>query len=162
MPARITVDARPGQTYDGTVRRIAPMPDAQSIWLNPDLTVYSTQIEVDARNLRTGMSCRAEIIVDELSDVLYVPVQSVIRYGGSHYAYVPTPRGPQPRRVEIGLDNNRVVHIRSGLEEGETVLLAPPIYDRIDDEDDQEDPMEEELIGESDAVDDALHTEARR
>ena len=167
MPARITVDARPGQSYQGTVRRIAPMPDAQSVWLNPDLTVYSTQIEVDARNLRTGMSCRAEIIVDELSDVLYVPVQSVIRNGDSHYVYVSTARGPQPRRVEIGLDNNRVVHIRSGLAEGETVLLAPPIHERIDEDgidetDEEEDPREEELIGGIDAEADALHTDARR
>ncbi|TVR46578.1 MAG: efflux RND transporter periplasmic adaptor subunit [Puniceicoccaceae bacterium] len=134
MPARITVDARPGRVFNGVVRRIAPMPDAQSIWLNPDLTVYNTQIEVDARDLRTGMSCRAEIIVDELTDVLYVPVQSVIRYGGNHYAYVVTARGARPRRVEIGMDNNRVVHIRSGLQEGDRVLLAPPLHERLDGE----------------------------
>ncbi len=134
MPARVTVDARPGRVYEGTVRRIAPMPDAQSIWLNPDLTVYNTHIEVDANDLRTGMSCRAEIVVDELEDVLYVPLQSVIRYDGRHYAYVLTPRGPQPRRVEIGLDNNRVVHVRSGLDEGEVVLLAPPLHERLEGE----------------------------
>ena len=32
-----------------------------------------------------------------------------------------------PRPVEIGLDNNRMVHIISGLEQGELVLLAPPL-----------------------------------
>ncbi len=151
MPARITVDARPGRVYEGVVRRIAPMPDAQSIWLNPDLTVYSTQIEVDARDLRTGMSCRAEIIVEELSDVLYVPIQSVIRYAGQHFVYVQTPGGPQPRRVEIGLDNNRVVHIRSGVEEGEVVLLAPPLHDRIDHGDEETETQMEELIGSAEA-----------
>ncbi len=134
MPARITVDARPGQIYSGTVRRISPMPDAQSIWLNPDLTVYSTQVEVDAANLRTGMSCQVDIIVEELSDVVYVPLQSVIRYDRRYFVYVVTPRGPEPRRVEIGLDNNRVVHIREGLEAGEIVLLAPPIFERIEEE----------------------------
>ncbi len=158
MPARVTVDARPGRVYEGVVRRIAPMPDAQSIWLNPDLTVYSTQIEVDARDLRTGMSCRAEIIVEELTDVLYVPIQSVIRYGGLHYAYVQTPSGPRPRRVEIGLDNNRVVHIRSGLEEGEIVLLAPPLHDRIDAEEDENETPIEDLIGSTEGDDD-LRTE---
>ena len=159
MPARITVDARPGRVYKGVVRRIAPMPDAQSIWLNPDLTVYSTQIEVDARDLRTGMSCRAEIIVEELSDVLYIPIQSVIRNGGHHYAYVQTPSGPRPRRVEIGLDNNRVVHIRSGLEEGEIVLLAPPLHDRIDDKEDDIETPADELIGTAGTEDD-LRTDA--
>ncbi|MCC5847323.1 MAG: efflux RND transporter periplasmic adaptor subunit [Verrucomicrobia bacterium] len=131
MPARITVDARPGQSFAGRVRRIAPMPDAQSIWLNPDLTVYSTLIDVDADNLRTGMSARAEIIIQELEDVLYIPIQSVVRHNGSYYAYVLDSRGvPRAREVQIGLDNNVVVHIREGLEVGEKILLAPPLSDR--------------------------------
>jgi HlyD family secretion protein len=142
MPARVTVDARPGQTYSGTVRRIAPMPDAQSIWLNPDLTVYSTQVEVNANDLRTGMSCQVDIIIEELEDVVYVPLQSVVGYDNRHYVYVVTPRGPVPRRVRIGLDNNRVVHIREGLESGEIVLLAPPIFERMDEEDGVEEPGE--------------------
>jgi HlyD family secretion protein len=133
MLVRVRVDARPGQVFQGQVRRIAPMPDAQSIWLNPDLTVYSTSISVEASNLRTGMSCQVEILVDELSDVLYVPVQSVVRMGNQHRVYIPGARGGlQAREVEIGYDNNRVVHIRSGLEAGERVALAPPLPDTYD------------------------------
>ncbi len=133
MPARIRVDARPGQIFHGLVRRIAPMPDAQSIWLNPDLTVYSTEIAVDASNLRTGMSCQVEIIVEELTDVLYVPVQSVVRQGNGHVVFVPGERGGlEARSVEIGYDNHRVVHIRAGLEAGERVALAPPLPDGMD------------------------------
>ncbi|MEX2382637.1 MAG: hypothetical protein WD490_09670 [Opitutales bacterium] len=136
MPAIVRVDARRGSVFEGAVRRIAPMPDAQSIWLNPDLTVYETQIEVNAgsRELRTGMSCQVEIIVDELVDIVYVPLESVTRYGDRHYVYVTTPQGPQARRVEIGMDNNRVVHIKEGIEAGEIVLLAPPIHDRMEEE----------------------------
>lgn len=144
MAARITVDARPGSEFTGTVRRIAPMPDAQSIWLNPDLTVYSTQVEVDADagDLRTGMSCQVEIIIQELEDVVFAPLQSVVRYGRRHFVYVIPERGaPVARVVEIGLDNNRVVHIKNGVEPGERVLLAPPLHDRMDD-DEQEIPAD--------------------
>lgn len=132
MPVRIRVDARPGQVFHGRVRRIAPMPDAQSVWLNPDLTVYSTEITVEASNLRTGMSCQVEIIVEELTDIYYVPIQSVVRRGTQHVVFVPGARGGlQSRTVEIGYDTNRVVHIRSGLEVGERVALAPPLSDQM-------------------------------
>jgi len=129
MPARVTVPARPGQEFMGVVRRIAPMPDAQSIWLNPDLTVYATQIEIEADSLRTGMSCQVEIIVEVLKDVVYAPVQAVVRQGQQHFVYVVTPRRVEARPVSIGLDNNRMVHIREGLEPGEMLLLAPPLLE---------------------------------
>lgn len=138
MEARVRVDARPGEEFSGRVRRIAPLPDATSVWLNPDLTVYSTEIEVAASDLRTGMSCRVEVIVDELEDVLQVPIQSVVRHNGAHVAYVLDSRGsPQRRPVLIGRDNNRQIEIVSGLEEGERVLLAPPLPG-MDDEDSEE------------------------
>ena len=36
MPVQITVDALPGTSFKGSVATIAPLPDAQSLWLNPD------------------------------------------------------------------------------------------------------------------------------
>lgn len=146
MPARITVDARPGSEFEGIVRKIAPMPDAQSIWLNPDLTVYSTEVEVSggSQNLRTGMSCQVEIIIEELKDVVFAPLQAVVRSGREYYVYVVSGQSPPvPRVVEIGHDNNRVVHIKEGVEPGEIILLAPPLHDRMEGEDNEASPEEE-------------------
>ena len=129
MPVNITVDALPGKVFSGRVGKIGLLPDAQSAWLNPDLKVFSTEIYLDgdASEIRPGMSCRAEIIVEEYSDTFYVPVQSVLRVGGVPTAYVVGPKGVEPRAVELGLDNNRMVRIVSGLKEGEQVLLNPPL-----------------------------------
>ena len=65
LPAIITVDALPGQKFIGTVGRIAPLPDSASMWMNPDLKVYNSDIylEGEAPDLRTGMSCKVEIVV---------------------------------------------------------------------------------------------------
>ena len=42
--------------------------------------------------------------------------------------FVPGPNGERiPRIIETGLDNNRMVHVTSGLEPGERVLLTPPL-----------------------------------
>ena len=129
MPVRITVDALPGKLFFGRVGKIGLLPDAQSAWLNPDLKVYSTEILLDGSDgeLRPGMTCQAEIIVQEYPEALYVPVQSIVRVGGKSVVYVRGPDGREQRNVEVGLDNNRMARIVSGLSEGEEVLLAPPL-----------------------------------
>ncbi|MCA1808688.1 MAG: HlyD family efflux transporter periplasmic adaptor subunit [Lentisphaerae bacterium] len=129
MPVRITVDAIPGAVFKGRVSRIAFLPDSQSAWMNPDLKVYSTQIKIDdnASSLRPGMGCRVEIIVAEYRDALYIPVQCVVRVESQTVVYLPGPQGTQIRPVRTGLDNNRVIHILEGLEEGEQVVLSPPL-----------------------------------
>lgn len=126
---RVTVDALPDQTYTGRVAKIAPLPDAQSAWLNPDLKVYPTQIHLDGSHpeLRTGMNCQAEIIVEQHADALYVPVQAVLRIGAEPTVYLRERDGFEPRPVEIGLDNNSMVHVLAGLEPGQEVLLTPPL-----------------------------------
>ncbi len=130
LPAIITVDALPGQKFIGTVGRISPLPDSQSMWMNPDLKVYNSDIylEGDAPDLRTGMSCKVEIIVAQYEDAVYIPVQAVIRVNGKPTVYVVHEDGTvEDRPVEIGLDNNRMIRIISGLKEGEVVWLAPPL-----------------------------------
>jgi len=129
MPVRVTVDALPGKVYWGEVARIAPLPDAASRWMNPDLKVYSTQIHIDGKGqgLRTGMSCQAQIIVKEFDDAVHVPIQSVVRVGAVPTVWIAKGNRIEPRPIEIGMDNNRWVHVISGLDEGQKVLLAPPL-----------------------------------
>ena len=129
LRARITVDAVPGTTFRGRVGKIGLLPDAQNRWLNPDLKVYNTQIllEEEGVDLRVGMGCRVEIIVEDYPDAVYVPVQAVVRVGDRYLAYVLTPRGPEPREVTVGLDNNRMIHIKGGLTAGEKVMQTPPL-----------------------------------
>jgi len=129
MPAVVFVDALPGRKFRGTVARIAPLPDAQSMWMNPDLKVYTTEIYLDENDssLRTGMSCQAEINIGYFSDALYVPVQAVIRVKGSPTVYVKKGGRFVPQAVKIGQDNNVVIHILEGLEEGQDILLTPPL-----------------------------------
>ena len=129
MPATVTIDALPGRVFTGRVKKIGLFPDAQMMWMNPDLKVYATEVHLDGdgSELRTGMSCRASIILEEYEDVMYAPVQSVVRIGNQPTVYVMEGSEAKPRPVQIGLDNNRMVHIKSGVEVGERILLAPPL-----------------------------------
>jgi len=130
LPVSITVDSlRDGGKFTGKVAKIAPLPDAASMWMNPDLKVYRTEIHIDGRQpvLRTGMSCMAEIVVQRHSDAVFVPVQAVLRVENTPTVYVRKRGRFDPVPVEIGLDNGSMVHVLSGLDPGREVLLTPPL-----------------------------------
>lgn len=132
LPARVTVNALPGKVFTGEVAVIAPLPDARSAWMNPDLKVYRSELQLDGNHsgLRAGMSCKVEIIVAEYDEVLYVPVQAVTRVGSQTGVYVMKgDNNPEFRAVEIGLDNNRMAHVKSGLQAGDIVSLTPSLAD---------------------------------
>lgn len=129
LPVRLTVDALPDKVFRGEVASVAVLPDSQNRWLNPDLTVFNTKITVldDTSELRPGMSCRAEIIVDEFADTLYVPIQSVVRINGQATVYVQTATGSNATPITVGLDNGRMIRVVDGLTAGQKVTLSPPL-----------------------------------
>ena len=129
QPVEITVDAMPGKMFTGRVKSIAPLPDAQTMFMNPDRKLYTTRVNLDGGNpeLRTGMSCRAEIIIQKLPDAIYVPVQAVVRVAGQPTVFVRDGGTFQPRVVQTGWDNSSMIHIASGLAAGEVVTLTPPL-----------------------------------
>jgi HlyD family secretion protein len=157
LPAIVTTDALPGRAFSGRVAQIAPLPNAESVWINPDLKVYKTEVFLDSNDpaLRTGMSCQVEVIIEEYKDAIYVPVQAVLRVSGEPTVYIVKGKKLEPRVVQIGLDNNRMVRILSGLSEGEVVSLTPPL------EAASADKFSEAVTGESMMVDRPEETKGR-
>jgi hypothetical protein len=51
---------------------------------------------------------------------------------GDALVYVPDGKAIVPRKVQIGMDNNRMVRIVSGIEEGQAVVLDPPLKSSAD------------------------------
>ncbi len=128
MPCVVTVDAVPGRSFPGRIKFKALLPDQTSWWANPDLRVYRTEVEIletDER-MRPGMSCSLEILVDEIEDTRYMPLQSVFLDGGEPVCFVSDNGSIEKRSVEVGQNNGRWVEVVSGAEEEETVLLSLP------------------------------------
>ncbi len=132
LPVRVTVDALPGRIFLGTLGKIGVLPDANRSWMNPDLKVYICEVYFTdtGEGLRPGMNCQAEVVIEEYADAVYVPVQCVTRLNDKNVVYLMAHGKPEARTVEIGLDNNRMIHIKSGVKPGEQVLLAPPLADQ--------------------------------
>ena len=131
LKARIRVEAHPEIVLTGEVQKIGVLPDAQNRWMNPELKVYSTTVTIDGKQewLKPGLSASIEIIVDILDDVLYVPIQAIRHEDNQRYCYVQRGVSTERRRVETGAYNEVHIEIKSGLSEGERVLLLAPATD---------------------------------
>lgn len=128
LKARIRVEAHPEVLLTGEVHKIGVLPDTQNRWMNPELKVYSTTVTIEGKQdwLKPGLSAEIEIIVDKLDNVLYVPIQAVRHEGNQRFCYVQRGLTTDRRPVETGAYNDIYIEIKSGLEEGERVLLLAP------------------------------------
>lgn len=126
--AIVTIDAMPDRHFRGRVQRVAVLPNPQSRWMNPDLKVYTTEvlIEDELPEINPGVSAQVEIIVSQLQDVLHVPIQSVATLQGERVVFRYNGAKYEPVAVEIGMFNDSFVEVRSGLTEGDSILLSPP------------------------------------
>jgi len=124
---RIAIDAMPDLVLDGEVKKVSVLP-ASTTWYNPDLKLFDAVISIKGSHdgLKPGMSAKVDIIVAELTDVLYVPVQAVFVRRGHRLCYVFDDGETKVRPVQSGQSNDKFVIIRSGLNEGEKVLLYEP------------------------------------
>lgn len=128
LKARITVDAFPDEVLTGEITRVAVLPDSQNRWMSPDLKVYVTTIAIDGTHdwVKPGMSAKVEILVNKLADVVYIPVQAVLPDNGKQICYVAGGFKPERREIQIGEFTDEFIEVKSGLREGEKVLLRLP------------------------------------
>jgi HlyD family secretion protein len=131
MAATVKVDAFPDQVFNGKLSKIGILPDAQSTRLNPDLKMFKCELECDFRDavVRPGMSCDIELVKETHAKAVYCPIQCVVRIDGDAYVYVQDGSEWILRKIEVGLDNNRMIHILKGVEPGEIIMTAPPVQE---------------------------------
>lgn len=76
--------------------------------------------------LRPGLLADAEVIVESLDTVVYVPYQAVFDTNQGPVVYLWNGRSLEPRPVELGKRSESQVVILSGLEEGDQISLQSP------------------------------------
>jgi multidrug efflux pump subunit AcrA (membrane-fusion protein) len=128
LSVNIKVDAEADKALEGVVYKVGLLPDSEDSQFNPDQKVYKTTITVTGNHtwLKPGMTARAEIVVREYDDVLYVPLQAVMPRDQGHACLVQTPAGHELRSVEVLDYNNRYCAIQAGLNPGDAVYLHVP------------------------------------
>jgi RND family efflux transporter MFP subunit len=130
LPATIRVDAFPDKTYRGIVEKVAVVPSSDGGWMgSSSVKTYETIVrlvdDVEANELKPGMTAVVNIHVDELKDVISVPVQAIVQVDRNTWCYVETDRGVERRDVKIGRSNDKFVHVAEGVNPDERVVLNP-------------------------------------
>jgi RND family efflux transporter MFP subunit len=127
MKAEIRIEAYPDAVLHGTVENVATLANSMGYWDERGVKEYVTIVTIDdlpmEAGLKPGMTGEVKVLAKELPDVLMVPVQAVSQKEAQHYSYVVGPEGIEKREVTVGENNDRFVEIKTGLEEGEKVVL---------------------------------------
>jgi HlyD family secretion protein len=128
MPAFITSEMQKDVIFEGEVIKIDTVANAGRRWGGDNVKRFKVELTLKGSNLnlKPGTSARVEIQIGEVPDVLAVPLQAVFAREGKHYCY--RSNGGRPERVEVepGRSNESFVEIKSGLEDGNRVLLYDP------------------------------------
>jgi HlyD family secretion protein len=128
MPATVRVDAFADKTFAAIVEKVGVVPSSDGGWFSASsVKTYDTEVKLlgEVENLKPGMTAVVNIHVDQVPDVLAVPVQAVVQVDRETWCYVESGSGVERRDVTIGRSNEKFVHIREGLSEGDRVVLNP-------------------------------------
>jgi len=123
MPARITLDAFPGEHFSGHVRRVAPYV------LDREKQARTVDVEVefnttaDTKALLTGYSADVEIILETHDKVLRIPSAALLE-GNQALVFNADDKRLHTQRIEAGLSNWEYTEVRSGLADGARVVTS--------------------------------------
>lgn len=119
-PARVTVDAFPGETFSGRIARVAPV-------LDPATRTAEIEIEVpngDFR-LKPGMYARMSVTIESRRDTTLLPKVAVVDYDGTRGVFTMNADNKatfQP--IEIGIEDADRVEVRAGITATDTVVTS--------------------------------------
>ena len=118
-PAKVEVDAFPGEVFNGRIARVAPV-------LDPATRTAQMEVEIpnQANRLKPGMYARVNLTIEERANALVVPANAVVDRDGQRGVFLADNDTVAFRPVEIGIEEGGRVEILGGITEGDRVVTA--------------------------------------
>jgi membrane fusion protein (multidrug efflux system) len=116
---RVTVDALPGQVFDGEVYVIDPIVDA-----NGRAIRLRAQIPNPNGRLSPGLFARVQIVVERRENALLIPEPAVFADGQARYVYRIVDGRAVQTEIELGQRQPGFVEVRSGVDRDTVVVTA--------------------------------------
>lgn len=118
LPVRVLHHAFGDREFRGRVERLAPA-------INELTRAMRAEVSVDNGSdlLRPGMFVEAEVLLERREGVAVVVRDAVADRGGKRVVFVLQGQRVVRREVELGLGDDRTVEVRSGVEQGERVVV---------------------------------------
>ncbi len=123
----IGLDAFPEKKLTGKVVKVANVGEQRP---NSDAKVFLVSVEVNESDdlLRPAMTTSNRIIVEQLEEVVYVPLECIHNQNDSiTYVFKKSGLGIEKQEVLLGNTNNNEVVIESGISSNDKVYLSNPL-----------------------------------
>jgi RND family efflux transporter MFP subunit len=126
MPAIAVLDAYPERNFDAVVAKIYPEADRQKGTLEVEVKILKPDLAIVRPEMSAKITFMAPATGSPQRSIVVIPKSSAIKTGRS--AFVWTIVEGMARRVPIliGRELETGLEVTSGLEGGETVIVAPP------------------------------------
>ncbi len=120
-PVKVTVDAVQGQTFNGEVTSVETMGSQVN-----GISKFGVVIKVEGgAEIRPGMQGRAFIDGGNAENVLLVPIEAIFEEEGKSMVEILNADGTtKVVPVQLGLMNDRIAEVESGVEEGQLVITG--------------------------------------
>ncbi|WP_460710267.1 efflux RND transporter periplasmic adaptor subunit [Lysobacter terrae] len=118
LPVQLAVDALPGKSFTGKVDRVAPVVDSGSG------TFRVVCAFTDGSALRPGMFGRIKIDYDQRADALVVPRAALLEDEADPAVFVVRNKKSTRVPVKLGYMDGEWAEVRSGIKQGEQVVIA--------------------------------------
>src|SRR5690606_34713529 len=121
----IGLDAFPNIRLTGKVTEVANIGDKKQ---GSDAKIFPVTVAINETDstLLPGMTTINTILIDEVEDVLTIPLESVFTDGETRFVYLRSGASIVKQEVELGKSNQNFVIVEKGLEENAVVLLNEP------------------------------------
>jgi RND family efflux transporter MFP subunit len=119
-PVALQMDAFPGRTVAGRVRRVFPSANPASRLVPVEVAITGA----DARLARPGFLARITFALGAKENVLLVPASAIVQDAGSSAVYVIEQDRAERRPVRTGVTSEGRVEILEGIETGDVVVVA--------------------------------------
>lgn len=125
MAAEIKIGALPDAVVYGEVSRISLKATQED-----NATVFPVEITITDTNgvkLRAGYSANADIIIEQVEDVVTIPERVITMRDGKNYIEVPGDESGNrvEKEIQLGLSDAITVAVTEGLSEGDKVFERP-------------------------------------
>jgi RND family efflux transporter MFP subunit len=117
MHAAVTVDAFPGQTFTGTIRRLSEAVD-------PATRTMTIEVDMENRShtLKPGMFANVLLVVSERPNAVTIPTQALLRDDRGFFVYTVARDSARQVRVTRGVEQGDRTEITSGLDDAIPVV----------------------------------------
>ena len=122
----ITPDAFPDKKFSGKIFTVSQIGSEKGMGSN--VKVFETIVDIEKTEdiLKPGITTTNKIIVDQIKNVLSIPIEAVVEKEGKTYVYVPGGRSFSKVEIKVGAKNDNFVVVKEGLKEGMQVALRNP------------------------------------